>query len=52
MWTRIGHLILHVSCSKQSNLATICEEKFDLTNELDVKFVHEVEHEEYLDGEL
>jgi hypothetical protein len=37
---------------KPSNLAVTREEKIDLTNELDVKFVHEVGHKEYLDGEL
>jgi hypothetical protein len=43
---------LHVGCLKPSDLATICEAKSDLTKELDVEFVDEVEHEEYADGNL
>ncbi len=42
----------HVGCLKPFNLATTCEEKIDSTNELNVKFVHKVGDEEYLDGEL
>lgn len=42
-----------VGCLKPTtNLAATCEEKIDSTNELDVKFVHEVGHKKYLDGEL
>jgi hypothetical protein len=33
-------------------LVVICEVEFDLTNELDAKFVDEVEREEYADGDL
>ncbi len=43
---------LHVGCLKLFDLATICEAKSNLTNELDVEFVDEVEHEEYVDGDL
>ncbi len=35
----------HVGCLKPSNLATICEAEFDLTNELDVEFMDEMECE-------
>jgi hypothetical protein len=41
-----------VGCLKPSNLTTTCEETFDSTNELDVKFVHKVGHEKYIDEEL
>jgi len=43
---------LRVGCLKPSNLAIICETKSDLTKELDVEFVDEVEHEEYANGDL
>ncbi len=39
-------------CLKPSNLAIVCEVEFDLTNELDVEFVDEMEHEEYAYGDL
>jgi len=43
---------LHVGCLKPSNLADFCEVEFNLTYELDVEFVDEVKHEEYVDGDL
>lgn len=46
-WTRDPH----VGCLKPYNLAATCEETFDSTNQLDVKFVHKVGHEKNLDGE-
>jgi hypothetical protein len=42
----------HVGCLKSFDLATICEAEYDSTNELDVEFVDEVEHEEYASGDL
>jgi hypothetical protein len=33
----------HVGCLKPSNLAIVCEIKFDLTNELDVEWMVEME---------
>jgi hypothetical protein len=42
----------HVDYLKPSNLTIICEAKFDLTNELDAKFVDVVEHEEYANRDL
>ncbi len=42
----------HVGCLKPFDLAVICEVKSNLTNELDVKFVDEVECEEYANGHL
>jgi hypothetical protein len=42
----------HVGCLKLPNLAVICEAKLDLIDELDVKFVDEVECEEYANGDL
>ncbi len=41
-----------VGCLKPYDLATICEAEFDLTNELDAKFMDEMEREEYVDGDL
>ncbi len=43
---------LHVGCLKLFDLATICEAESNLTNELDVEFMDEVKHEEYVDGDL
>jgi len=38
---------IHVGCLKPFELTISFEVEFDLTNELDAKFVDEVEHEEY-----
>jgi len=43
---------LHVGCIKQFDLTINFEIKFDLTNELDTKFMDEVEREKYVDGDL
>jgi hypothetical protein len=43
---------LRVGCLKPFDLVVICEVKFDLTNELDVKFMDEMEREEYVDADL
>jgi len=42
----------HVGWLKPSNLVIVCEAKFDLIDELDAKFIDEVEHEEYANGDL
>ncbi len=42
----------HVGCLKPSNLVIVCETQFDLIDELDVKFMDEVECEEYANGDL
>jgi len=42
----------HIGCLKPFDLTIICEVEYDLTNELDVKFVDEMEREEYVDGDL
>jgi hypothetical protein len=38
-----------VGCWKLANLASICEIKYDLIEELDVEFVNKVEREEFID---
>ncbi len=42
----------HVGCLKPFDLPVVYEIKFDLTNELDAKFMDEMEHEKYVDGDL
>jgi hypothetical protein len=37
-----------VGCLKLANLASICEIKYDLIEELDVEFVNKVECEEFI----
>ncbi len=42
----------HVGCLKPYNLVVVCEAESDLIDELDAKFVDEVECEEYAVGDL
>jgi hypothetical protein len=43
---------LCVGCLKPFDLVAIYEAKCDLKNKLDAKFVDEMEHEEYANGDL
>jgi hypothetical protein len=38
-----------IGCSKPKDFTTICEEEFELINEIDVGFKDDLEHKEFMD---